>query len=105
MFVLRYKDNSAVDPLIPNSYTNLWPVGASWKKYLIRMSVETGLAMVFPSLPRNMTLSTNHLEPGTNDKGTGASALLAKARYTLPLLSYDDTTSTVRCEGMLMVCS
>jgi hypothetical protein len=91
----RYEANSKNNALIPNSLTNTWPVSASWKKFLIRMSVEQGLGMIFPNLPHNMTMSTNHLEPGTNDKGAGASALNAKTQYTLPLMTYYDTAEAV----------
>jgi len=92
-FLDWYKATNHINPLIPNSITNTWPVAASWKKYLIRMSVEKGLGMVFPNLPNNMTLTTNHLEPGTNDKGTGASALEAKKKFTLPLMTVQDATT------------
>jgi hypothetical protein len=88
--IIRLKTNLGTDPLVPNSETNTWPIGASWKKYLIRLSAERGWGMIFPQLPNNRSMSTNHLEPGTNDKLSGAAAVIARAKFTVPLLSTQD---------------
>jgi hypothetical protein len=87
---VRLKTSLNTDPLVPNSETNTWPIGASWKKYLIRLSAERGWGMIFPQLPNNRSMSTNHLEPGTNDKLSGAAAAAARAKFTVPLLSTKD---------------
>ena len=78
-------DGGRADPLVPNlAGINRWPHEKSWKKFLIRYMVEVGGAMLYPSLPGNMSFSTNHVEVGTNDK-QAASSVMAD-RYLVPLV-------------------
>ncbi|KAJ3416794.1 hypothetical protein HDV05_000168 [Chytridiales sp. JEL 0842] len=72
------------NPLVPNSLTNRWPNEKSWKKYLIRYMYAKGKFMIYPNLPGNMSLSTNHVEAGTNEKTF--SVVKLRQKFTVPLL-------------------
>ncbi|KAJ3189030.1 Exostoses (Multiple)-like 3 [Irineochytrium annulatum] len=74
------------NPLLPMSLTNRWPEKRSWKKFLIRFMGEKGIFMIYPNLPGGLSLSTNHLESGTNDRSTGPKLQKMKNRFTMPLL-------------------
>ncbi|KAI8615053.1 glycosyl transferase family 64 domain-containing protein [Chytriomyces sp. MP71] len=76
----------SLNPLIPDSLTNRWLKDKSWKKFLIRYMYAKGKFMIYPNLPGHLSLSTNRLEAGTNDKITGPHRNLALKRFNLPLL-------------------
>ena len=84
-FLLWYRRNHGYDPLVPNLVgINRWPHERSWKKYLVRYMVETGSFMLYPHLSGDLSLSTNHMEMGSNDLRKGLSALFEQ--YRVPLL-------------------
>ncbi|KAJ3311802.1 hypothetical protein HDU76_003037, partial [Blyttiomyces sp. JEL0837] len=75
------------DPLIPNSYTNRWLAVKSWKKYLIRYMYAKGKFLIYPNFPEGMSITTNHLEVGTNDKLQGSGLKTMASKFTVPLLN------------------
>jgi hypothetical protein len=99
-FLLWYRRNNGFDPLVPNLVgINRWPHERSWKKYLVRYMVETGSFMLYPHLPKGLSLSTNHMEMGSNDLRRGLSALFEQ--YAVPLLQ--GVFSVQQLEQMLPV--
>lgn len=54
--------------LVPDSYTNRWPEERSWKKALLRFMVERQLYLIYPHLPNRLSLTSNTLEVGDNDR-------------------------------------
>ncbi|KAJ3230596.1 hypothetical protein HDU81_004402 [Chytriomyces hyalinus] len=75
------------NPLIPNSMTNRWLKTKSWKKFLIRYMYAKGKFMVYPNIPGFLSLTTNRLEVGTNDKAQkGPYRDLMLKRFNVPLL-------------------
>eukprot|EP00758_Cryptobia_borreli_P005284 Tbor_TRINITY_DN4817_c0_g1::TRINITY_DN4817_c0_g1_i1::g.1274::m.1274 len=47
-----------------NPSSNTWATESSWKKYLIQFMYIKGMYMIYPNLPQNYVLSTNHLMKG-----------------------------------------
>ncbi|KAI9364524.1 glycosyl transferase family 64 domain-containing protein [Zopfochytrium polystomum] len=74
------------NPLVPNSMTNRWPAEKSWKKFLIRYMLMKGKYLIYPNLPGGLSLSTNNLEPGTNDRLKGKALEEMRQRFKVPLL-------------------
>ncbi|KAJ3099914.1 hypothetical protein HDU96_010532 [Phlyctochytrium bullatum] len=77
-------------PLVPMSLTNRWMDQKSWKKYLLRFMVETGRYVIYPNFPGNLSLTTNHVEVGTNDRSVGAFQEELRRRFEVPLLDMRD---------------
>lgn len=89
----EWRRNNTPDELhrsIPDSATMFWR--QSWKKYLIEFMYMRGQFMLYPSLPRQLSFSTHHREPGehtdarpqehlVDDLGT-----LVLDYFTVPLL-------------------
>lgn len=85
---LKFLQNE-LDPFIPNSYTNRWPCKKSWKKYLLRFMYEQQGCLLYPNFPSNLSLSTNHIEYGMNDKlATSNDKEPLRVKFKVPLL-YD----------------
>ncbi|KAJ3243228.1 hypothetical protein HDU78_000688 [Chytriomyces hyalinus] len=75
------------NPLIPNSMTNRWLKAKSWKKFLIRYMYSKGKFMLYPNFPGFLSLTTNRLEVGTNDKAqNGPYRTMMLKRFNVPLL-------------------
>ena len=55
------------DPVVPLLYSNHWPNVHSWKKYMLRFMAENNLYTLGTSHHRHQSLTTNHVEPGTNE--------------------------------------
>ncbi|KAJ3218173.1 Exostoses (Multiple)-like 3 [Dinochytrium kinnereticum] len=87
-------------PLIPMSLTNRWLDGKSWKKYLLRFMVENGKYMIYPNFPGDLSLSTNHVEIGTNDRTPGANQEELREKFRVPLLRLKDLYSRQPVEGL-----
>ncbi|KAI9316928.1 glycosyl transferase family 64 domain-containing protein [Obelidium mucronatum] len=79
----------SLDPLIPDSLTNRWLKSRSWKKYLIRYMYTKGKFMIYPNFPGGLSLTTNRLEVGTNDKISGPHRKLMLDRFNVPLLDLE----------------
>ena len=67
---------------LPVSSTPGWK--ASWKKYLIELMVAKGWFMLYPSYPRQVSFSTNHLEVGEHIKEGDTQH--GAVDYTVPLV-------------------
>lgn len=77
------------DPIIPDSATNRWNYLVSWKKYLFRYMLLKGAYLIYPNLPDGASLSTNHVESGTNHLNGAfrqSDKDLINSKYLVPLL-------------------
>lgn len=77
------------DPIIPDSATNRWNHLVSWKKYLFRYMLLKGAYLIYPNLPGGVSLSTNHVESGTNHLNVAfrqSDKDLIDSKYVVPLL-------------------
>eukprot|EP01006_Ploeotia_vitrea_P020540 TRINITY_DN52836_c0_g1_i1.p1 TRINITY_DN52836_c0_g1~~TRINITY_DN52836_c0_g1_i1.p1 ORF type:complete len:405 (+),score=10.81 TRINITY_DN52836_c0_g1_i1:44-1258(+) len=62
-----YFSHNPGNPTIPLEISsNSWGFRTSWKKYLFRHMWNYGLFMVYPNLPEQKVLSTNHMLPGVH---------------------------------------
>ncbi|KAJ3352839.1 hypothetical protein HDU83_007641 [Entophlyctis luteolus] len=78
------------DPLIPSSLTNRWPKSRSWKKFMLRYMYTKGKVLLYPNFPGGVSLSTNRLEIGTNDRISGDQRTIMLERFQVPLLDLRD---------------
>jgi hypothetical protein len=59
----------------------------SWKRYFIELVYLRGYVMLYPNYANNVSLSTNHLEPGSHVKGTPRGDYLQKRElFVVPLM-------------------
>ncbi|KAL6076826.1 EXTL3, alpha-1,4-N-acetylglucosaminyltransferase, glycosyltransferase family 64 protein [Balamuthia mandrillaris] len=79
----RKQHEHGKEPWLPNSYTNRWSSGKSWKKYHLRFMGEEQLMTLMPNPGGNLSFSTNHVELGTNVK---QSFSVVVARLNVPLV-------------------
>lgn len=64
-FLVYYQNRKgSVGTVIPNTYVSNWK--HSWKKYFMEMMVLEGLVMLYPSLPKQRSLSIHHREQGVH---------------------------------------
>lgn len=86
----RENTPEALHDSIPDAATMHWR--RSWKKYLIEHMYMRGLFMLYPSLPRQLSLSTHHREPGEHTDAKPEEPLvddlgtLILDYFTVPLL-------------------
>eukprot|EP00043_Microstomoeca_roanoka_P020434 m.249366 g.249366 ORF g.249366 m.249366 type:complete len:820 (+) comp17165_c1_seq11:528-2987(+) len=83
-----YVDHSNIDPFIPHAWSNTWDAERSAKKYLQRFMWEEGLFLISINLPNHLSLTTPHVEAGTNIKQKWLPYL--KERLEVPLLTSKD---------------
>ncbi|KAJ3091777.1 Exostoses (Multiple)-like 3 [Quaeritorhiza haematococci] len=86
-FIKWYVKNQHIDPVVPDSLTNRWPHERSWKKYLLRFMFKEGKFIIYPNFPDDYSLSTNHLEWGTNDRVKKRQQSPMTNRFSLPLMN------------------
>jgi hypothetical protein len=74
--------------LLPHSYTNRWPEAFSWKKAMFRYLVDQNLTMLYPRLPGRLSLSSNTLAVGQNDRVSHRSSKRKRqeSRFVLAVL-------------------
>ena len=85
------RTHADADPLVPGlAGINSWPMGRSWKKYLIRYMVEQGQYMLYPNRADGLSFSTNHAEAGSNVYFSSAWKKVLDARFNVPLVPTDD---------------
>eukprot|EP00043_Microstomoeca_roanoka_P020435 m.249301 g.249301 ORF g.249301 m.249301 type:complete len:843 (+) comp17165_c1_seq4:528-3056(+) len=80
-----YVDHSNIDPFIPHAWSNTWDAERSAKKYLQRFMWEEGLFLISINLPNHLSLTTPHVEAGTNIKQKWLPYL--KERLEVPLVT------------------
>ncbi|KAK4704561.1 hypothetical protein P7C70_g1649, partial [Phenoliferia sp. Uapishka_3] len=84
----REQQKYGIDPIIPDTNTNRWDHRQSWKKYMFRYMLLKGGYIIYPNLPGGASLSTNHVEKGTNHLTgafTDANKALIDSKYVVPL--------------------
>lgn len=88
---LKFEAGLAVaqlDPVIPESCTNRWPHQGSWKKTFFRFMIETQGYFIYPNLAGGYSYTTNHVEPGTNDRSIDPKDLQSlHGKFSVPLLT------------------
>lgn len=86
----RHHTLEALHNSIPDAATMHWR--RSWKKYLIEFMYMRGQFMLYPSLPRQLSFSTHHREPGEHTDAKAEEPLvddlgtLILDYFTVPLL-------------------
>ncbi|EIN05955.1 hypothetical protein PUNSTDRAFT_136755 [Punctularia strigosozonata HHB-11173 SS5] len=72
--------------IVPDVRSTRWT--RSWKKYFIELVYMRGYVMLYPNYNDFVSLSTNHLEPGSHVKvGMTAEYLKKKALFEVPLMA------------------
>jgi hypothetical protein len=82
---------------VPLSQTMVW--ASSWKKYMVEMMYTNDLYMIYPNFPRQISLSTNHVELGEHI-GSAEERASRVADYTVPLLSAETSRELIEKHGI-----
>lgn len=82
-----YEHNADTDPLIPHSISNTWDPAKSAKKFMQRWMWEKAMYLIAVNYPDYLSLTTNHLESGTNIKKDAPWVGKLRDRLHVPLLT------------------
>lgn len=66
-FIEWYNTNREINPLLPNSYTNIWDSRKMWKKYLQRFMYEKGKYLMYPHLQDSISLPIGKVDPDNEE--------------------------------------